>query len=122
MELDWVMGGVLFALLIINCFRMWRFTMFDDHTYPIPLSAYLHNLLLLPLHFFTQKRYRECDDRKPWAIHLVLMLSYVTMLVLIMFFLRAMQYGPEIRWLCTSSAMPLPSAWSLPPLWHSADV
>jgi len=94
-ELDWVMGGVLFALLLINCFRMWRFTMFDSH---IPISAYLHNLLLLPLHFFTQKRLRECENKQPWAFHLMIMGGYTTMLVLIVFFLPELQAGPAIRW------------------------
>jgi nitrate reductase gamma subunit len=34
----------------------------------------------------------------PWKMHLGLMLGYVTMLVLIMFFLEPMQHGPEVRW------------------------
>ncbi len=97
-DLDWVMGGVLFALLLINCFRMWRFTMFDDHSRPIPISAYMRNLLLLPLHFFTQKRLRECENKQPWAFHLMIMGGYTTMLVLIVFFLPALQQGPGIRW------------------------
>ena len=54
--------------------------------------------MLLPLHFFTQKRYAKCERKRPWAIHLALMLSYVTMLVLIMFFLQEMQAGPAIDW------------------------
>jgi ferredoxin len=97
-ELDWVMGGVLFALLIINCFRMWRFTMFDDHSRPIPISAYLHNLLLLPVHFLTQKRLRECENKRPWAFHIMIMGGYTTMLVLIVFFLPELQAGPAVRW------------------------
>ena len=40
----------------------------------------------------------KCERKRPWLIHLVLMLSYVTMLVLIMFFLHAMQSGPAIDW------------------------
>jgi len=39
-----------------------------------------------------------CGRKRPWAIHLVLMLSYLTLLVLIMFFLRFMQSGPAIDW------------------------
>ncbi len=97
-QLDWVMGGVLFTLLLINCFRMWRFTMYDDHSPTIPLSAYLHNLLLLPLHFFTQKRLRECENKQPWAFHLMIMAGYTTMLVLIVFFLPELQAGPAVRW------------------------
>jgi len=97
-QLDWVMGGVLFALLIINCSRMWWFTMFDDQSRTIPISAYLHNLLLLPLHFLTQKRLRECENKKPWAFHIMIMAGYTTMLVLIVFFLPELQAGPAVRW------------------------
>ena len=95
---DWTLGLVLASLLAINCFRMWTFTMRHEQAAPVPLALYLRHLVLLPFHFFTQKKFRECEDRMPWLQHLVLMLSYVTMLVLIMFFLRAMQEGPAVNW------------------------
>jgi hypothetical protein len=95
---DWGMAVVLAGLLLVNCGRMWWFTMGRDRSLKVPLSAYVRRLWLLPLHFMTQKRYRECDRKRPWAIHLILMLSYLTMLVLIMFFLHWVQAGPEIRW------------------------
>jgi nitrate reductase gamma subunit len=43
-------------------------------------------------------RFAKCDRKRPWVVHLVLMLSYVTMLVLIMFFLKYMASGPEVDW------------------------
>ncbi len=95
---DWGMAAVLAGLLLVNCARMWWFTMGRDRALRVPLSSYLQKAWLLPVHFLTQKRYRECDRKRPWLIHLVLMLSYVTMLVLIMFFLHVMQSGPAIRW------------------------
>jgi ferredoxin len=95
---DWAMGGALFALLLVNCARMWWFTMRGADGPRVAAAAYLRHLVLLPLHFFTQKRYRECKNTGPWGIHLALMLSYVTMLVLIVFFLPQMQHGPEVRW------------------------
>ena len=96
---DWAMGGVLFALLLINCFRMWKLTMRSDRALPVPLWSYVRYLLLLPQHFLTQKRYGDCEKNKqPWVLHMVLMLSYVTMLILIVFFLSDMQHGPDIRW------------------------
>jgi heterodisulfide reductase subunit C/quinone-modifying oxidoreductase subunit QmoC len=94
---DWIMAGVLGTLLLVNCARMWWYTM-GRQPLRVPLSAYLGKAWLLPLHFLTQKRYRECDRKRPWAVHLVLMLSYLTMLVLIMFFLHQVQHGPEINW------------------------
>jgi len=95
---DWAMGMTLFALLLINCARMWWFSMGRDPRTRAPLGAYLRNFWVAPLHFFTQKRYRECHNKRPWAMHLFLVLSYLTMLVLIMFFLHAVQSGPAIDW------------------------
>lgn len=95
---DWIMGGTLFALLAVNVARMWWFTMRGGHGVRAPLSAYVKNLLLLPFHLLTQRRYAQCKSRRPWAIHLAIMLGYATMLVLIVFFLPLMQAGPEIRW------------------------
>ena len=97
-KFDWALGFLLAGLLLINCGRMWWFSMGRDPGFRLPLSAYVRKFFLLPFHFFTQSRYRECEKKRPWAIHLVLMLSYTTMLVLIMFFLHAMQSGPEIDW------------------------
>jgi ferredoxin len=95
---DWVMASVLTLLLGINAYRMWWFTTGRNEKAQAPWWAYIKGLYLLPLHFFTQKRYGKCDTQQPWLIHLALMLSYVTMLVLIMFFLGLVQEGPDIRW------------------------
>ncbi len=95
---DWGMAAVLAGLLFINCARMWWFTIGSDKEHKVGFGAYLRKLYTLPLHFMTQKRYRECDRKKPWALHLALMLSYMTMLILIMFFLEEMQGGPGINW------------------------
>jgi quinone-modifying oxidoreductase subunit QmoC len=95
---DWTMAGMLVVLLGANCIRMWWFTMRGPNAVPVPLSLYLRNIMALPIHFITQRRYSQCKNRHPWVLHLALMLGYVTMLVLIVFFLGDMQYGPEIRW------------------------
>jgi ferredoxin/energy-converting hydrogenase Eha subunit A len=95
---DWSMGTILFLLLAINSIHMWHLTMRGEGKPDISFWSYVRFLPVTVTHFFTQKRYRDCDDKRPWALHLVLMLSYLTMLVLIMFFLHAMQYGPEIKW------------------------
>ncbi|MBN1608355.1 MAG: 4Fe-4S dicluster domain-containing protein [Polyangiaceae bacterium] len=95
---DWAMAGVLTTLLAINAIRMWWFTVGRDRSLRIPLSSYAKRLYMVPMHFFTQKRFAGCDARPPWVVHLVLMLSYVTLFTLIMFFLHDMQAGPEIRW------------------------
>ena len=95
---DWGMAVVLGVLLSINAARMWWFTTGGNDRIRVPFRSYLKPLYLLPLHFFTQKRYALCDSKRPWKIHMLLVLSYLTMLVLIMFFLGAMQEGPAIRW------------------------
>ncbi|MEI6449484.1 MAG: 4Fe-4S dicluster domain-containing protein [Actinomycetes bacterium] len=95
---DWILAAVLLALLLTNCARMWWFTVGRDTKVHVPLSAYITKIYLLPMHFFTQMRYARCEQKRPWVIHLVLMLSYVTMLVLIMFFLAPMWSGPAIDW------------------------
>jgi quinone-modifying oxidoreductase subunit QmoC len=95
---DWTMGITLGLILSINCLRMWFFTMRSENAKPVALSQYLRHLMLLPLHFMTQKRFRECENKRPWAMHLILMLSYLTMLILIMLFLKDMQSGPQVNW------------------------
>jgi len=99
---DWSMAAVLVVLLGINSARMWRFVTrgggAESAGSRAPLGSYLAGLYALPLHFFAQPKYRQCDRKRPWAVHLALMLSYVTMLVLIMFFLREMASGPAIDW------------------------
>ena len=95
---DWAMASVLVVLLGINSIRMWRFVMGPGGHGGAPAQSYLAALYTLPLHFFVQPKYRDCERKRPWAVHLALMLSYVTMLVLIMFFLRQMASGPEIDW------------------------
>ncbi len=95
---DWAMGLALFALLLVNCARMWWFTMRGEGGPRVSVATYLRNLMLLPVHFLTQRRYRQCKNTGPWGLHLALMLSYVTMLMLIVFFLPEMQHGPEVRW------------------------
>ncbi len=94
---DWTMAVVLVVLLGINSIRMWRSVTRAADVKP-SIGSYVAALYTLPVHFFTQPKFRQCDRKRPWLVHLVLMLSYVTMLVLIMFFLREMAAGPAIDW------------------------
>jgi quinone-modifying oxidoreductase subunit QmoC len=95
---DWAMGIALFALLLVNCARMWWFAMRREGEPRRSAATYLRHLALLPVHFFTQRRWTQCKTSSAWGGHLALMLSYVTMLVLIVFFLPEMQHGPDVRW------------------------
>lgn len=94
---DWSLAAVLTFLLAVNAFRMWYLTV-GRGDLSVPLSSYVKRAWLLPVHFFSQMRYARCGHKGPWAVHWALMLSYVTMFVLIMFFLHEMQSGPAIHW------------------------
>ncbi len=95
---DWALAALLALLLLANCARMWWLSIGRDERAHVPLSSYFRKLYLLPLHFMTQMRYAMCERKRPWAIHLVLMLSYLVMLILIVFFLKNMASGPGIDW------------------------
>ena len=101
---DLTIGSVLAVFLLINAIRMWYFTMVRGMSIPVPWWLYLKEIFELPWHFFTQKRYAECETENkhkthmPWLIHLGLMLGYVTMLILVIVFIEPLQAGPEIRW------------------------
>jgi len=95
---DWTLAFVLLFFLGSNAIRMWWFTMVRDRTVKPTVSDYATRLWLMPAHFISQIRYEKCQRKSPWLTHLVLMLSYCTMLVLIMFFLRDMANGPAIDW------------------------
>ena len=103
---DLIIGGIMGFFLLVNAVRMGYFTMGRGRDIPIPWWLYLKEILVIPWHFFTQKRYAECetDDSgkeriyMPWVLHLGLMLGYVIMLVLVMVFIEQLQAGPEIHW------------------------
>ncbi|MCK9398941.1 MAG: 4Fe-4S dicluster domain-containing protein [Bacteroidales bacterium] len=101
---DLSLGLILAIFLIIGAIRMWYFTMIRGGTVPVPWWLYLKQSYLFPWHFFTQKRYAECEVKRghrvfmPWIIHLGLMLGYVTMLILVMVFIEQLQAGPAIQW------------------------
>ncbi|MAT98278.1 MAG: 4Fe-4S ferredoxin [Anaerolineaceae bacterium] len=71
----------------------------------VPLRLYLEEFKTFVLHFFTQKRWRDCgEDRSRWFKHLLLVSGYVTMLVLVLGFLW---------WFQTDNIYPLwhPQRW-----------
>jgi len=101
---DLFLGAFLAVILLLNAGNMWRLTMLKGKEISIPWWLYLKEFLVLPLHFFTQIRYAKCDTGNrekpymPWIVHLGLMWSYLTMLILVMVFLPFLQSGPQIDW------------------------
>jgi ferredoxin len=103
-KFDLSVGAILAVFLVINAFRMWYLVMVKGTPFYVPWWLYFKEIYQLPWHFFTQKRYSECERKRehpffmPWFIHMGLMLGYVTMLVLVMVFIEQLQSGPEIQW------------------------
>jgi len=101
---DLSLGFILVVFLVLNAIHMWYLVMIKGTSFQVSWWLYIKNIWLIPWHFFSQKRYAECEshDKKtffmPWFIHLGLMLGYVTMLVLVMVFIENLQSGPEIKW------------------------
>jgi ferredoxin len=101
---DLTIGSILLIFLLANAFNMWYLIMVKGTNLYVPWWSYIKQFYQLPLHFFTQKRYSECEKKQehpffmPWFIHLGLMLGYVTMLVLVMVFIEQLQSGPDISW------------------------
>jgi len=89
---DWVMGGALAFLLLINACRMYRLVMRSEKERNIPVSLLVREVGTFLAHFAVQKKWRECKgDVSRWLKHFLLMTGYATMLVLVVVFLRWFQ-------------------------------
>ena len=103
-KFDLILALSIGSIIIINAFRMWWFSLGRDNNLMIPMWLYFKHIHLLPWHFISQKRYADCEAKKsywsniPWLAHLGLMFGYVTMLILVMGFIKQLQFGPEIDW------------------------
>ena len=87
---DWGMGALLGIFLLSNVVRMVRRVLGKDGR-KIPLKLFLKELPALPMHFATQKRWKDCNDTGMWKKHLLLVGGYVTMFVMIFGFLKWFQ-------------------------------
>lgn len=96
---DLIMAGILSAFLLSNAFRMYRFIMNGT---TVPISLYFTAAKTFLLHFATQKRWRECgEDKSRWLKHFLLVSGYLTMMTLIIIFLRWFQVD-DSSWHFTS--------------------
>jgi ferredoxin len=84
---DWIMAGILMFFLLTNAYRMYQAICCSPDSARIPLSAFIQQIFDLPYHFAIQQRFSKCAERGTWVKHLALVSGYVTMLVLILFFL-----------------------------------
>ncbi len=89
---DWIMGFCLGALLLSNAVRMVRFTTGSEGGGNVPLARLLRQAGTFAVNFTSQRKWRECGaERTRWLKHLLLMSAYLTMLVLVVVFLRWFQ-------------------------------
>jgi len=89
---DWTMAALLVILLVSNIMNMWYKIILKDKKVKIPTSAYITEIFSLIWNFFTQPKFKKCDDSKSyWYIHLFLMLSYVALFTMIVGFLEWFQ-------------------------------
>jgi heterodisulfide reductase subunit C len=86
---DIILATVLFSFLLSNAYRMFRFVMGDQK---IPLSIYMGEAKTFIVNLLTQKRWRDCgEDRSRWVKHFLLVTAYVTMMTLVIVFIRWFQ-------------------------------
>ena len=96
---DLIMAAVLSAFLLSNAFRMFRFIMEGTGA---PLRLYLSQARTFTWHFLTQKRWRKCgEDKSRWLKHFILVTGYLTMMTLVIVFIRWFQVDDQ-SWHFTS--------------------
>jgi len=96
---DLAIAVILTLFLMSNAFRMYRYTMAGTK---IPPTVYLREARTFILHFLTQKRWRKCgEDRSRWLKHLILVSGYLTMMTLVIVFIRWFQVD-DSSWHFTS--------------------
>ncbi len=89
---DLIMAAILSVFLLSNAYRMLRFIMSGEQGLRLPISLYIKELPTIVTHFATQRRWRQCSaDHSHWLRHFLLVSGYVTMLTLILVFLRWFQ-------------------------------
>jgi Fe-S oxidoreductase len=96
---DLIMAAILSAFLLSNAYRMYRFIMSDTK---VPFWLYIAEAKAFVLNFATQKRWRECgEDRSRWLKHFILVTGYMTMMTLVIVFIRWFQVD-DSSWHFTS--------------------
>lgn len=101
---DLVMAALIIIYLLFNVYRMFSFIILKGSPHKIPLSLFITEAWRLPYQFFTQIRYSQCEDKRPWINHVILVSGYVLMFAIIVIFLN---------WFQTDAIYPLsnPQRW-----------
>lgn len=95
---DLLMAGVLSFFLLTNAARMAFWILKEDGAPPLSVGAFAKAVPEFVVNFATQKRWRRCGTAQGepkenwrWLTHLILVSGYLTMLTLIVVFLRWFQ-------------------------------
>ena len=101
----WAMVLIHFAYLgtrvFLNMFNMARHVLGKEFTEKkIPLLTYVGEFKTFIMHYVTQKRWKDCDEKAktPWLKHIIFMSGYLTMLTLIV---------PLLWWFQTDNIYPI---------------
>ncbi|MCD6200783.1 MAG: 4Fe-4S dicluster domain-containing protein [Bacteroidales bacterium] len=108
---DWIMAGVLAALLISFIFNMHRMIIIKDKTIKVPLKLYFTEFWTLIFHFASQWRFSDCEIKiqsfwkklcagkyNYWIAHWLLMSGYVLLFTMIVIFLEWFQTDTIYPW------------------------
>jgi ferredoxin len=87
---DWLLAVALGSLLLVNAYRMARYTLHGEGR-RIPISVFFQEFGTLLVHFLTQKRWRDCQSPTRWSKHVLLVSGYLTMMLLVIVLLRWFQ-------------------------------
>jgi ferredoxin len=110
---DLILAAVLAFFLLSNVFRMFLFTFRRDERSKIPISVFFTEAWYLVYHTLTQQRFSQCERKRRWINHLILVVGYGSMFLLIVVFLSWFQtdniypiYHPQ-RWIGYLAALAL---------------
>lgn len=96
---DLLLVVMLGGLLLVNAFRMCKYVLQGEK---LPMRMAAAGLKAFIVNFFTQRRWRGCaEENRLWRNHFVLVLGYVTMLLLVIVFIRWFQVD-DTSWHFTS--------------------
>jgi len=90
---DIVILVLLSSLIIVNIYRMYRFTVRINGGGKMPFITYILEFIkTVPTHFLTQRRMLKCNDNVlNWVMHILIVYGYATIFVLVVVFLDLFQ-------------------------------
>jgi len=110
---DLILAGLLALFLLSNVFRMFLFTFQRGTRTNIPFSVFITEAWNIVYHTLTQQRFSECEGKRRWVNHLIIVFGYLSMFLLIVVFLSWFQtdniypiYHPQ-RWIGYLAAIAL---------------